>query len=392
MTTTETRGSDCPEYAELSRRGFLRAAGLTGLAGTTSVTFGSTFVQTAYADPAYYAARPRIAVPSSTLLAKDGMFGLHPSLAPLLPMWQAGRLAAVHGTGLPAVNRSHFAAMELVEDADPGSSARVGWLNRLLGRDDHSHPLQAVQLGGSVVPTSLYGPQPVLAAHDLDGVGLSGSGGADSWRTRSMHTIWDRAGGPLGRGARSALQSIADFAPVQATSETPANGATYPSGDLGRALQAAARTIRGDVGAEVITVDHGSWDLHTGLGTLEWGFLVGMARTLAEAIAAFFTDLGPLADKVTLVTLSEFGRRVRENANYGLDHGHGTVMFLAGAGVRGGYHGTLPPLVDSDDADVPVTTDYRSVLSEIVVSRFDTTPATVFPGFQPARVGVMQGQ
>ena len=154
MTTTETRGSDCPEYAELSRRGFLRAAGLTGLAGTTSVTFGSTFVQTAYAatrsapavlvvlslrgacdglslvvphaDPAYYAARPRIAVPSSTLLAKDGMFGLHPSLAPLLPMWQAGRLAAVHGTGLPAVNRSHFAAMELVEDADPGSSARVG--------------------------------------------------------------------------------------------------------------------------------------------------------------------------------------------------------------------------------------------------------------------------
>jgi uncharacterized protein (DUF1501 family) len=114
------------------------------------------------------------------------------------------------------------------------------------------------------------------------------------------------------------------------------------------------------------------------------------AGELAAAIAAFFTDLGDQTDKVTLVALSEFGRRVRQNANYGLDHGYGNVMFVAGAGVKGGrYYGTLPPLTGDVDSDVPVTTDYRSVLAEVVTTRFGASSATVFPGFQPEPVGVM---
>ena len=100
-----------------------------------------------HADPAYYAARPTIAVPSETLLAKDGMFGLHPELEPLLPFWTAGKMAAVHATGLPAPNRSHFAAMEEVEDAAPGSSVRSGWLNRLVGTDADANPLQGLNIG-----------------------------------------------------------------------------------------------------------------------------------------------------------------------------------------------------------------------------------------------------
>jgi uncharacterized protein (DUF1501 family) len=135
----------CEEYSGLSRRGLLK--GLLG-AGATTAFFGTTFTQTAFAatqpadrvlvvlslrgaadglslvvphgDPAYYTARPRIGIPSAALLAKDGFFGLHPSLAPLLPLWNAGKVAAVHATGLPVANRSHFAAMEQLEDADPG--------------------------------------------------------------------------------------------------------------------------------------------------------------------------------------------------------------------------------------------------------------------------------
>jgi len=410
----------CEEFGQLSRRGLLRgAAGVLGVGAATSI-FGSTFMQTSYAatqpagnvlvllslrgaadglslvvphgDAAYYSARPRIAIPSAQLLVKDGFFGLHPSLAPLLPLWNAGKVAAVHATGLPAPNRSHFAAMEALEDADPGSSARVGWLNRLIGRDDYTNPLQGLGMGMSVPITALYGPQPTVTTMSVDDLELAG---ADAWDTEgrrrlSMKTLWASAPGPVGTGARAALTAVADFDPVRSISASAANGATYSDDDLGQALHAAARTIKGDIGAEVIAVDHeDGWDMHTGLGTLEWGQMVRNASALATSLAAFFTDLGPLASKVTVVTISEFGRRVKENANYGLDHGHGNVMFLLGAGVKGGYYGTWPGLTNSLDADLAVTTDYRSVLAEVVVKRLGASAAAVFPGFTPETVGAL---
>jgi uncharacterized protein (DUF1501 family) len=139
----------------------------------------------------------------------------------------------------------------------------------------------------------------------------------------------------------------------------------------------------------VIAVDHGGWDMHTNVGNLDWGDMIDNAGALAAGLAAFFTDLGPLADKVTVVTISEFGRRVKENANWGVDHGYGNVMFVLGAGVKGGYYGTWPGLVNAADADLQVTTDYRSVLAELVTKRFDVSSAAVFPGFAPETVGFM---
>jgi uncharacterized protein (DUF1501 family) len=180
---------------------------------------------------------------------------------------------------------------------------------------------------------------------------------------------------------------------VEATDRRPANGATYPESDLGRAMSSVARLVRGDVGVEVVTVDQGDWDMHVGLGTADAGRMVRNADEFGSSVGAFFQDLGRLADKVTLVAVSEFGRRVAENANMGLDHGYGNVMFVAGAGVKGGYHGTWTPLESQLDSDVLVTTDYRSVLSEVVASRFGASPAVVFPGFPDReRVGVMTGR
>ena len=115
-----------------------------------------------------------------------------------------------------------------------------------------------------------------------------------------------------------------------------------------------------------------------------------MADDFAGSVAAFFADLGPLADKVTLVTISEFGRRVVENANQGLDHGHGNVMFAMGAGVKGGLlrqHG--PALTKTSDADLLVTTDYRSVLNEVITRRLNASTAEVFPGLSPETLGFM---
>lgn len=432
MPTTTNPGPACAECDDyrVSRRTLIRGA--LGI-GAGMALFGTTFVQTSYAatpvgtivdpystaragsnsgnilvvlslrgaadglslvvphgDPTYYKARPGIAIPKSTLLAPDGFFGLHPQLAPLLPMWKAGKVAAVHATGLRVPNRSHFAAMEEVEDADPGSAARIGWLNRLVGLDKSSNPLRGMGIGMSTPLTALYGPTPTVTAETLEKMTLAGAKG-NAARTKSMRTMWASASGEIGRGGRAAMSAADAFAPVRNSSENAMGGAQYARDDLGRALAASARTIRANVGVEVIAVDHdGGWDMHAGLGTLEWGAMIRASKSLAQNLAAFFTDLGTLGDRVTVVTISEFGRRVKENANFGLDHGHGNVMFLLGGGVKGGYYGTWTRLSNSVDADVPVTTDYRSVLAEIVTKRLGASAAAVFPGFKPVRVGAIR--
>ncbi len=418
MTTPLSRAataadtSCCTEYAGLTRRGLFTGAlaiGTTTVLGSAVVTAAPASAESAgavlvvlslrgaadglslvvpYQDPVIKnrTARPRIGIPTDRLLAPDGTFGLHPELSPLMSLWGAGELAAVHATGLPVPNRSHFAAMEEIEDADPGSTVRTGWLNRLVGDLPGTSPLQGFAVGDGIVPTSLYGAAPVMSASDVESVAFAGVDGDDGSRLRSLHTLWDSSSSALGRAMRSTFASTSAFAPVRATAD---RASTYPDTDLGRALSEVARIIRGDVGVGVVTVDQGDWDMHSGLGTLEWGSMKGNARDLADSVAAFFADLAGQRSKVTLVAFSEFGRRVQENANYGLDHGYGNVMLLAGAGVKGGYYGTMPPLSSSLDADVPVTTDYRSVLSEVVTTRLHASRAAVFPGFVPEPVGVM---
>ena len=165
--------------------------------------------------------------------------------------------------------------MEELEDADPGSDARVGWLNRLVGRDGAGSPLEAIQYGGGIPVAAVCGPQPVLVTSGIDSVRLAGPSGATeaAARRRSLGTAWGGSSGDLGNGFRTTLGVIDEFAPVRASSATPANGVVYPTHDLGDALKDAARTIRADVGAEIITVDHGSWDHHTSIGTPSSGVL-----------------------------------------------------------------------------------------------------------------------
>ena len=227
------------------------------------------------------------------------MFGLHPALAPLVPLWNAGRLAAVHATGLPAPNRSHFAAMEEVEDADPGSSARVGMAQPPDRPGRRHQPAAAGFSVGDGCPADLAlrpGRLHLGRRRRVD----------DDRRRRRMRT--PKAGdGPLpapdvgrpeqrrwaGRCVPLSRRSRTSN-PVHATSETAGQRGDVPRSDLGRALAEVARIIRGDVGVEVLTVDQGDWDHHSGLGTPELGRMLRNAGELAATIAAFFTDLGPL--------------------------------------------------------------------------------------------------
>ena len=407
----------CADFRS-SRRTFLRGVGgavVTSMIGSvySSTAYGATTdgnvlvvlslrggcdglsLVVPHGDPGYATARPRIAVPTGSLLAKDAMFGLHPALAPLLPMWQAGRFGAVQAVGLPQPNRSHFAAMQAVEDADAGSSERVGWLNRMVGLVGTDDPVEAVQMGSPLLPTALVGPAPALGLRTLKSAKLPGADTAASEAgvRASLRALWDTQQGPLATAVARTLQTTQTLAPVASSMTAPANGASYPRADIGAALKDTAALIRAGVGVQTVTLDHGSWDMHTDLGNTEWGDMRSMLNQLATSLAAFFTDLGALGDKVTVVTISEFGRTVRENGNTGTDHGYGNAMLVLGAGVRGGQvHGTWPGLGAADlvDGDLAVTSDYRSVLAEVVAARFPAADLSrVFPGLQRETIGVM---
>ncbi len=420
----------CAEYeqaAGLSRRRFLVGMAAATSAAVATTTFGDAFRQTAFGaetgsnvlvvlslrggidglgmvvphgDPAYYTARPTIALPKASLVAADSMFGLHPQMAPLTWLWDTGELAAVHAVGLPVPTRSHFSAMEEIEDADPGSSARRGWINRMIGQDATDEPSEAVQLGTSVLPTELYGSAPALAAGRLSDISLVGAD-ANIWgqrRRTELDRMWSGTGTPaLTSAYRSATRTVDLLAQTAAADYTPTSGVVYPDvwpgGDLSNALQDTAQLIKADLGTSVVAIDFGSWDMHSDYGTTEWGDMRNMTGAFAGAMSAFMRDLGPLRDRVTVVTISEFGRRIKENGNRGLDHGWGNMMLVAGAGVKGGkYYGRWPGLGDGSqvDADLQVTTDYRNVFAEIITQRFpDRSVAGVFPGLTYAPVGLI---
>jgi len=418
----------CAEYeraAGLSRRRFMQGVAAAGAGAVGTTMFGDALRQTAFAatrdqnvlvvislrggidgmgmvvphgDPGYYAARPRISVPKESLLARDDMFGLHPGMKKLQWLYDRGELAAVQAVGMHRPNRSHFLAMEEIEDADPTSSVRRGWVNRMIGLNGTRSTSEAIHLTSPIVPTLLVGPAPTLSADRLDRVALSGAD--DRWTTprrRQLHTMWDATPGPLGNAARSALETVQSLAPVAAQKYKPSNGVVYPADwpaiDLSAALKDTAHLIRANVGTQVVSIDYGSWDMHSDYGKVSNGEMQSMITGFAGALNAFMRDLGTVRSRVTVVTISEFGRRVAENGNGGLDHGWGNMMLLAGAGVKGGrYYGRWPGLARGKliDGDLAVTTDYRNVLGEVIRSRFPArSVGKVFPGLTYRPIGVM---
>jgi uncharacterized protein (DUF1501 family) len=407
----------CPEFAEMSRRSLLRGAlalgGATFMVGSATVSASAAGTKPASAvlvvlslrggadgmslvvphgDDGYYKARPTISIPAAQVLVPDSLFGLHPNLSALVPLWNAGQVAAVHATGLTVANRSHFSAMEEVEEADPGSDKRIGWLNRLVGAaTTHHNPLQGVGLGGGTPPTEISGPIPLMTVASLADADIPGNdkGSPQYKRIGSLHTMWDHDHSAMGVAVRSTMKATKNLTPAKNATD---NSSQYPNSDVGKGLAEAARIIRGNVGVEVITVDQGEWDMHVNLGDLNGGEMLGNATNLGAAIAAFLGDLGDQAAKVTLVTISEFGRRTQENGDRGLDHGWGNVMFVAGAGVKGGsyYCKEWKPLANDLEADLHVTTDYRNVLREIVHARFPAANTSkVFPQLKPHTLGFM---
>jgi len=347
-----------------------------------------------HGDPDYYRARPTISVPKARLLAGDAMFGLHPALAPLLPWWRSGDLAAVHAVGQPNPSRSHFAAMEELERAAAGTSLRTGWLDRMLGLGGATDAFNAVSLGSALAPRVLAGPSPDLSLRSVDGFVLHGDS-ENSPMARTLRTLYDGAPAVLAAPAQAADSALATAANLRAAGYPPANGAAYPATALGNAMRDVARLVKAGVGLRAACVDFGDWDMHEGLGTPVTGQqMYDHLTELSLALAAFATDLGAAGlNRVTLLTVSEFGRRVQENGSRGADHGNGNAMLVLGGNVNGGrVYGRWPGLAPARlvAGDLAGTTDYRAVIGEVLRSRCGITDVgAVFPGVKPAGFGLV---
>jgi len=345
-----------------------------------------------YGEPLYYRERPRIAIPRAEVVDLNGHFGLHPSLAPLKSLWDNKSLAVLHAIGSPDSTRSHFDAQDYMESGTPGRKATgEGWLNRYCSHDqEHADtPFRAVAFGPQL-PRILAGSAPSLAIDDLQAFGLRVPQDVARDRlTRAFEELYEGEGtGLLASSSREGFEAIQMLKRADPTQYRPAGDVQYPPGRLGRTLLQIAQLIKSDVGLEIAFADCGGWDTHVNQGSSE-GQLSARLRELGQALSAFARDLGDGMRNVVVLTMSEFGRTIRENGNSGTDHGHATAMLVMGGPVNGGHVLGRWPGLDIDTRfegrDVAVTTDFRDLFGEILARHLGATDlAPVFPGYAPA--------
>lgn len=332
-------------------------------------------------DTAYSGLRPTLKL--TTPLKLDGTFSLHPAMSALAPLFTSKQLAVVHATGLPNSPRSHFEAQDILESGSAGRRAPDGWLNRA-GRElgGAAFSMVAVQNG---LPSSMQGESSALAFPSLKDFRIGGGGVAAATFESLYAQAVDDA---LRTSGHDAFDSVSKVKHEGLAERPPQNGAVWPKSLLARRLQDISRMIHADVGLHVAATELGGFDTHLAEGA-ETGQFANKVKELAEALAAFATDLGPKLADVTLLTMTEFGRTARENGTRGTDHGTASASLVLGGGVQGGrVIADWPGLTQLHEGrDLKVTTDLRSVMSECLDS-VGIRRADVFPDFKPSRIGL----
>ena len=392
MLTPETPREFRPRFAFLAPKGqepranilvciFLRG-GMDGLN-----------VVVPHGDADYYRLRPTLAIPEpnagndQTGIDLDGFFGLHPSLRPLKDVWDDKGLAFVHAAGSPDPTHSHFDAMDYMERGTPGDKQLgTGWLARHLqvAATENGSPFRAIGFG-TLLPSSLRGPVPAIALQSIADFHLGGRYKGEIEQFQNIISSMYSADEALGPRADFTLDAVQLLQSVVAGEYQPSNGAEYPESEFGESLKQVAQLIKAEIGLEVAAVDLGGWDTHINQGSLE-GEMPELLADLGASLAAFYHDLGDGMKNVTVVAMSEFGRRAAENGGKGTDHGHGNLMLTMGKSITGGkVYGQWPGLSPEKLAapgDLAVTTDFRSVLGELVTKHLNN-PALdqVFPNF-----------
>jgi len=423
----------CPEYARIDRRTFLTRGAQSAAAmvfANNLVALPSWMPRLHFADPhvgprgdtlvciflrggadglnivvphgddEYYAHRPTIGIArpddgraDARTLDLDGFFGLHPALAPLHESYGNGHLALVHATGSPDESRSHFEAMDLMERGATENGDYTGWLARHLATLDtgNSSALRAVGVG-DMLPAALTGAVSATALQSIAGYHLREEGGADAAELQTvLQNLYAQEEDILAAAANQTFAAIEVLGKIN-TQGYVADGRGYAETEFAQALRMVAQLIKADVGVEVACVDVGGWDTHVAQGGGS-GIMARQLAELGEGLAAFYGDITRELDHVSVVVMSEFGRRLQENAGLGTDHGHGNMMLLLGGGLQGGtVYADWPGLHDDQlvgPGDLAITTDYRDVLGELLAKRLNNPLVdAVFPGYQINEMGL----
>ena len=323
-------------------------------------------------DDDYHRARPTLAVKPTDAIRLDAMFGLHPLLKPLERWFRDGKLAVVHGCGSDDETRSHFEAQDLMEHA--GRAVAGGWIGRFLRATaaDGGGALDAVALG-TAIPESLRAAPSSAALESFAELG-----GAEDRRLHAALAGLYAVDPLLAAPARDALTASARLSDLAAATYHPEHGAVYAADDFSERLARAAQLIKAGIGVRAITIDLDGWDSHFVQDTV----LAGKLTALAGGLNSFATDLGPRLADVSVVVMTEFGRRVAENASLGTDHGRGGALFVLGGGTPGGMHCRWPGLksgVLDGPGDVPVVHDWRSVVAAVLRRHGATDLSRVLP-------------
>lgn len=375
----------------IERRRFLQASGALGLfaalpfsgnvmAGTRServlvvihLDGGCDGLNTVipYADSAYLAARPNLAIPAAEVLPLDSGFGLHPALAGIKAWYDRGQVAIINGVGYPGFSQSHFTAEDIYWTASPETPAQqTGWLGRGLDRLVPLDTLAAASIE-SRVPKSLAAaaytapsiPNPARYEFKVPGAGAEAQA-----QLAAAESIFAQtgSGAPFFDGLLAAdAAAMESVEAVRAAVAAYASPISYPGDAFAQGLKFAGQLIHAGLGTRILTLSQGGYDTHANQADT----LSGRLSELSAGIDAFLQDAqaGGFADRVVLLVWTEFGRRVAENGSLGTDHGSAAPMFVIGQGVRGGMHGAYPSLADLDAGNLKMTTDFRTVYASIL--------------------------
>ena len=361
------------------------------------------------ADRGFYSAnRQELAVPTTgaaAALPLTDFFGIHPAGAPFRELYQAGKLAIVHAAGLTSDTRSHFDAMQYMELGTPDSkSSTTGWLTRHLLTAGNIPPeiIMPAMATGNLQPTSLLGSRESIGMSSPDDFSFSGHWYYGDWQRAALRKMYQSSDTWLHQAGLQTLNAIDVIEYAAPGAYAPGNGAAYPSSDFGRNLQSIAQMIKLQLGLRIATVDVGGWDTHEWQGDGGGGYFADRFADLTTGLHALMIDLSnhngvDHSQRTTVVVMSEFGRSFKENSSHGTDHGHGNVMFVLGGKVNGGQVlGDWPGLATNqlyDKRDLDITTDYRRVLSEILIRRLgNPNLGVIFPGYLTyTPLGVVQG-
>ncbi|HSH01257.1 MAG TPA: DUF1501 domain-containing protein [Anaerolineae bacterium] len=353
-----------------------------------------------HADDHYYQRRPTIAIPrpddnraeaTAKAIDLDGFFGLHPALAPLHELYTAGDLALIHAVGSPDESRSHFEAMALMERGIEEGNEYTGWLARHLATLDTNNEsaLRAISVG-DMLPASLTGAVNATALESIGDFHLAGEASRAAEMQKLLHILYGQDDNILTHAAQQTLAAMELIAGIGITADPPPqrNGRDnqdFSQRPFARALHTVTQLLHADIGLEVACIDFGGWDTHIGQGGSD-GQMARLIAELGQGLATFYHSITKHRNNVTIVVMSEFGRRVKENGGLGTDHGHGNMMMVLGGGINGGqtisqWPGLAPEQLVGP-GDLAVTIDYRDILAEIIQKRLNNPLITnIFPDY-----------